>query len=654
MQIKPIMVFLITLALLTQPVSAGFLDDIINIITGRVTKEVEEITAEPEPELVPEEPVEKVPEGSEASGGGGGVPVIPAEEEELVEEEPEPCTPIPITMLCPGCDEEDIQKCLCPMKTDEKGCSFWDCDACETTPGEECIDNFDCPSGMKCENSVCVDVGCIEEGQRTPTVATSPEGFEMLEHMATECCGGLREIIQPDEFDENCNLKPLKVGVIGGRTVCSNCGNGICESWETKCNCPEDCIPRVPPVPPVECKEGKVKNYVCEDGTEVPECECSSNMWVCKISPENACPELPTPKVCAASIKVTFDKSIYYVGDYATVIIDIFDSQGNHLPNYLFYGQMYDDRWHTPDLMKTNEKGYFRATNRVEDNVAVDIGKIKLKVYTKEIGDCGEIQDIIEIKLKRKEPEPCGIGKCVPELECEDKVRMCGGPCVPCPEEEEEEKIFYPCRGCELEDKCYPFGYRKAGKYCSDNNQFVTQLGADASCDNNFECKTNLCIDGECISSSLWRRILAWIKRLIGKPEPPKPEPKPEVDCSELLIEKDIGDYKYKESAYGNVKETQAPLISDEGEQIGTIKCCAAQYLDQNEIRGMALVCPYENRKYVENLIKIGLNQAPGARFILEDYKGEKVYIDKWISMVWTHENYAVATGRDHRQEGSI
>jgi len=174
------------------------------------------------------------------------------------------CHGIPISRWCPDCDlEKHGRGCLCPMKTDEKGCTVWDCDSCETTPGEECADDLDCPSRRKCKNFVCVGVGCIEEGERAPSVATSPQGFEMWEHMATECCRSLKEITLPDEFDEDCNPKPIKVGVIGGRTVCSNCGNRQCESWETKCNCPEDCA-KVPP----DCRR-----IILENGMEVIECE---------------------------------------------------------------------------------------------------------------------------------------------------------------------------------------------------------------------------------------------------------------------------------------------------------------------------------------------------------------------------------------------
>lgn len=73
------------------------------------------------------------------------------------------------------------------------------------------------------------------------------------------------------------------------------------------------------------------------------------------------------------------------------------------------------------------------------------------------------------------------------------------------------------CYGCLLDGKCYLFGHRKDNKYCSDtNNEFVDQLSADSTCENNFECSTNLCIDGECVSSGLWQKFLSWLKKLFG------------------------------------------------------------------------------------------------------------------------------------------
>ncbi|MAG07569.1 hypothetical protein CMI46_02030, partial [Candidatus Pacearchaeota archaeon] len=60
---------------------------------------------------------------------------------------------------------------------------------------------------------------------------------------------------------------------------------------------------------------------------------------------------------------------------------------------------------------------------------------------------------------------------------------------------------LFVCSGCEFENECYPFGYRKERKFCLDsNNQFVEQKKAASNCDNNFECKTNICINQKCVS----------------------------------------------------------------------------------------------------------------------------------------------------------
>ncbi|MGD9276651.1 MAG: hypothetical protein PVJ67_05745 [Candidatus Pacearchaeota archaeon] len=71
-------------------------------------------------------------------------------------------------------------------------------------------------------------------------------------------------------------------------------------------------------------------------------------------------------------------------------------------------------------------------------------------------------------------------------------------------------------QGCLLEQACYPLGYRKNGMYCSENLEFVNQSEDDSVCENNFECKTNLCVSGECLSEGLIRKILNWLKRWFG------------------------------------------------------------------------------------------------------------------------------------------
>lgn len=72
------------------------------------------------------------------------------------------------------------------------------------------------------------------------------------------------------------------------------------------------------------------------------------------------------------------------------------------------------------------------------------------------------------------------------------------------------------CNGCVLGDKCVPVGYRTDEKYCTIDSEIVDQKEAENSCNNNFECSTNLCIDSQCVSSGVWQKFLKWLSRLFG------------------------------------------------------------------------------------------------------------------------------------------
>jgi hypothetical protein len=89
------------------------------------------------------------------------------------------------------------------------------------------------------------------------------------------------------------------------------------------------------------------------------------------------------------------------------------------------------------------------------------------------------------------------------------------------PEETSQGTITTPiveevvCNGCVKDKNCYPIGYRTESQFC-DNKQFTNQKQADASCNNNFECSTNLCVDNECVSSGFWQAIMRFFKNLFG------------------------------------------------------------------------------------------------------------------------------------------
>lgn len=81
----------------------------------------------------------------------------------------------------------------------------------------------------------------------------------------------------------------------------------------------------------------------------------------------------------------------------------------------------------------------------------------------------------------------------------------------------EPEFNSFVCSGCALDKKCYPFGFRKDGNFCSDkDSKFVIQNKPETACENNFECDSNLCINNQCVSGSLWAKFMRWFSQIFG------------------------------------------------------------------------------------------------------------------------------------------
>lgn len=84
-------------------------------------------------------------------------------------------------------------------------------------------------------------------------------------------------------------------------------------------------------------------------------------------------------------------------------------------------------------------------------------------------------------------------------------------------EKEKPKEEFLFCRdSCPFEGKCYPFGNRQVERYCSIEGVFMPQLAEGQLCENNFECKSNLCIDEKCLGSNLIQMIMDWLKKLFS------------------------------------------------------------------------------------------------------------------------------------------
>jgi hypothetical protein len=78
---------------------------------------------------------------------------------------------------------------------------------------------------------VITNQGCAKEGKTS---------FSDVTGKTKECCTGLDSIsaCSPNPDDPTCEGYSE---IVGCGSICSDCGNNICEDWENRCNCPEDC-----------------------------------------------------------------------------------------------------------------------------------------------------------------------------------------------------------------------------------------------------------------------------------------------------------------------------------------------------------------------------------------------------------------------------
>jgi len=87
---------------------------------------------------------------------------------------------------------------------------------------------------------------CVKEGY-TSTIRSSTSAYsnKYNKFFDAECCDGLisipTDLIYEPEFSFSDN-NGCSISVGAGGSICSDCGNDICEEWEDRCNCPKDCI----------------------------------------------------------------------------------------------------------------------------------------------------------------------------------------------------------------------------------------------------------------------------------------------------------------------------------------------------------------------------------------------------------------------------
>ena len=136
------------------------------------------------------------------------------------------------TEVCP----DAVCHLACIEKTKDETCQ-WGCYA------KEClkIASEHCPTDT-CE----VLMGCSQQEVCYPKDPRGPASCGDLAYAGQDvaCCEGLVKKCGVEFFDGTCDM----IGQYTEHSVplCLPCGNGICNQFENRCNCPEDCTPVVP------------------------------------------------------------------------------------------------------------------------------------------------------------------------------------------------------------------------------------------------------------------------------------------------------------------------------------------------------------------------------------------------------------------------
>lgn len=103
--------------------------------------------------------------------------------------------------------------------------------------------------------------------------------------------------------------------------------------------------------------------------------------------------------------------------------------------------------------------------------------------------------------------------ECVSNSDCNDNNACTTDLCSGKPKKCSNTEISM---GCNYNGNCIPVGVRVENNYCDIDRNIKSQLDAGESCNNNYECSSNVCVNSECISPNFIQKIINWLKKLFG------------------------------------------------------------------------------------------------------------------------------------------
>lgn len=127
------------------------------------------------------------------------------------------------------CPEPQCRK-MCEGGLEYDGCRI-------TCAAKDCIEL----TVEECPEDVCqVIKGCEDKDICYYKLKKEPEKCGELAYSGNlECCNNMKKKCGIEFYDGTCDMAPKNS--VYSAPLCISCGNGYCNQFENKCNCPEDC-----------------------------------------------------------------------------------------------------------------------------------------------------------------------------------------------------------------------------------------------------------------------------------------------------------------------------------------------------------------------------------------------------------------------------
>lgn len=244
------------------------------------------------------------------------------------------------------------------------------------------------------------------------------------------------------------------------------------------------------------CNEGDVREYTCPDGKEVDWCHCSGGAWVCVNSPENSCQS----QTC--SVALCEDASPYFTGNYDEYNCPIYKCPGRSCnPDEIIVYNCPDGSSVTSCKCDDGRWACIANADWLCPTQACPEGCIcNENTVTCSYSENGTLATEASAGGGRVSTCPAGCLCTEDQIVCEQNLTSKGKCAI----------------GCELNETCVLPGIRTSDKYCDIDSEWKLQKVNEEFCNNNFECETNVCIDGKCITHNFIERILEWLRNLFG------------------------------------------------------------------------------------------------------------------------------------------